>query len=75
MFSIYHELTWRGLVHQSTDPGNLPRWLADGPRTLYAGFDPTAPSLHVGNLVGMNALRRLQRAGHKPIILIGGATA
>lgn len=71
---IYAELDWRGLVHQSTDPSALPDWLAEKPRTLYAGFDPTAASLHVGSLLGLMCLRRFQRAGHRPIALVGGAT-
>jgi tyrosyl-tRNA synthetase len=71
---IYAELTWRGLIHQSTDPDKLPSWLAAGRRTLYAGFDPTADSLHVGHLVAIVTLRRFQRFGHRPIALVGGAT-
>ncbi len=53
---------------------NLPGWLAEKPRTLYAGFDPTADSLHVGHLVALMILRRFQQAGHRPIALVGGAT-
>jgi tyrosyl-tRNA synthetase len=71
---IYQELSWRGLVYQATDPPHLARWLAEGSRTLYAGFDPTADSLHVGHLVALLVLRRFQRAGHRPIALLGGAT-
>ncbi len=71
---IFADLTWRGLIHQSTDPENLPGWLNAGPRTLYAGFDPTADSLHVGHLMAVMILRRFQKAGHKPIALVGGAT-
>jgi tyrosyl-tRNA synthetase len=67
------DLTWRGLVHQSTDPG-IDAWLADGSRTLYAGFDPTADSMHVGHLIVVMLLRRFQKAGHRPIALVGGAT-
>ena len=67
-------MTWRGLVHQTTDDVNLPRWLNEGSRTLYVGFDPTADSLHVGSLLPLLLLRRFQRAGHRPIALVGGAT-
>lgn len=68
------ELRWRGLVAQSTDADELGAALAKGPLTLYCGFDPTAPSLHVGNLVPLLALRRFADAGHRPIGLVGGAT-
>jgi tyrosyl-tRNA synthetase len=71
--SFVEELTWRGLVHQSTDP-ELAAKLRAEPFTLYAGFDPTADSLHVGSLVPLLALVRAQRAGHKPIAVVGGAT-
>jgi tyrosyl-tRNA synthetase len=71
---ILDELDWRGLIAQSTDRDALAAGLAAGPLTLYAGFDPTAPSLHAGNLVPLLALRRFQRAGHRPIVLAGGAT-
>jgi len=71
---IFADLAWRGLIHQSTDPENLPTWLAAEPRTLYAGFDPTADSLHVGHLMALMILRRFQKAGHRPIALVGGAT-
>ena len=71
---ILDELDWRGLIAQSTDRDALAAALADGPLTAYAGFDPTAPSLHAGNLVPLLALRRFQRAGHRPIVLAGGAT-
>ena len=72
--NVYDELVWRGLLAQSTDPANLPRLLGERPRTVYVGFDPTADSLHVGHLVALMVLRRFQRAGHRPIALIGGAT-
>ena len=72
--NLYEDLTWRGLIHQATDPENLPGWLASASRTVYAGFDPTADSLHVGHLVALMTLRRFQKAGHKPIALVGGAT-
>jgi tyrosyl-tRNA synthetase len=72
--SILDELEWRGLIAQSTDLDALAAEAARGPITLYAGFDPTAPSLHAGHLVPLLALRRFQRAGHRPIVLAGGAT-
>lgn len=71
---ILDELAWRGLIAQSTDLDALRRDLDDGPLTLYCGFDPTAPSLHAGNLVPLLTLRRFQQAGHRPIVLAGGAT-
>jgi tyrosyl-tRNA synthetase len=71
---ILDELSWRGLIAQSTDPGALRRDLDRGPLTLYAGFDPTGPSLHAGHLIPLLALARFQRAGHRPIVLAGGAT-
>jgi len=64
----------RGLIHQSTDPGPLRAWLATPGRRVYAGFDPTADSLHVGHLVALVLLRRVADAGHEPVALIGGAT-
>jgi tyrosyl-tRNA synthetase len=70
---LLDDLQWRGLVHQTTDDA-LGKWLAEEPRSLYAGFDPTADSLHVGNLVALLLLRRFQLAGHKPIAVVGGAT-
>lgn len=74
MNDIFAELSWRGLIQQSTDEAHLKSWLAAGSRTVYAGFDPTADSLHVGHLMGLVVLRRFQRAGHRPIALVGGAT-
>ena len=71
--SILDELNWRGLVADCTDTAELTKRLA-APTTLYAGFDPTADSLHVGNLVPLLALRRFQLFGHSPIALAGGAT-
>ncbi|MEA5367801.1 tyrosine--tRNA ligase [Amycolatopsis sp., V23-08] len=71
---ILDELSWRGLIAQSTDIDALRRELDQGPVTLYCGFDPTAPSLHAGNLVPLLMLKRFQRAGHRPIVLAGGAT-
>ena len=72
--SFLADLHWRGLVHQTTFDEGLEAWLEEKPRTVYAGFDPTADSLHVGSLLGLIVLRRFQKAGHKPIALVGGAT-
>src|SRR5437773_3282019 len=72
--NIYEELEWRGLVADCTDPTELQQRLNAGPITLYAGFDPTADSLHVGSLVPLLALRRFQLFGHHSIALAGGAT-
>ncbi|MDA7978120.1 MAG: tyrosine--tRNA ligase [Pirellulales bacterium] len=74
MQDIFAELSWRGLIHQTTDDANLQAWLMAQSRTVYAGFDPTADSLHVGHLLPLSMLRRFQRAGHKPIAIVGGAT-
>ena len=71
---VLADLEWRGLVAQSTDRDALRAELAAGPVSVYFGCDPTAPSLHAGNLVGLLLLRRLQLAGHRPIPLAGGAT-
>ncbi|MDP9434006.1 MAG: tyrosine--tRNA ligase [Actinomycetota bacterium] len=71
---VLADLEWRGLVALTTDRDGLAADLAAGPLTLYCGFDPTADSLHVGNLVPLFALRRFQLAGHRPIALAGGAT-
>jgi tyrosyl-tRNA synthetase len=71
---ILDELQWRGSVAQTTDETALREALASGPITAYCGFDPTAPSLHFGNLVQLVLLRRLQRAGHRVICLVGGST-
>jgi len=72
--SIHDELVWRGLIHVSTDEQKLKEALDAGPITFYCGFDPTAPSLHLGNLVQLLVMRRLQLAGHKPLALVGGST-
>jgi tyrosyl-tRNA synthetase len=72
--SILDELDWRGLIAQSTDRDTLTAALAAGPTTVYSGFDPTAPSLHAGHLIPLLTLRRFQQAGHRPIVLAGGAT-
>ena len=71
---ILSDLEARGLIHDTTDRDALASRLAAGPITLYCGFDPTADSLHVGNLIGLLTLRRFQMAGHAPISLAGGAT-
>jgi tyrosyl-tRNA synthetase len=71
---ILDELRWRGAIALSTDEGALRADLAKGPVTLYCGFDPTAPSLHFGNLVQLVVLRRFQRAGHRVLCLVGGST-
>ena len=71
---VVDELHRRGLIAQSTDEEALRAHLAEGPVTYYCGFDPTAASLHVGHLVQFMVLRALQRAGHQPIVLVGGAT-
>ncbi|WP_127793195.1 tyrosine--tRNA ligase [Agromyces sp. LHK192] len=71
---VWEELNWRGLVHVSTDQAALKELLAGEPITYYCGFDPTAPSLHLGNLVQLLTMRRLQLAGHHPLGLVGGST-
>ncbi len=71
---LLNEFEWRGLLAQVSSPTELQAHLAAGPRTFYCGFDPTADSLHIGNLVPLLALRRLQLMAHKPILLLGGAT-
>ncbi len=71
---VWEEIQWRGLVHVSTDAGELKELLAGESITYYCGFDPTAPSLHLGNLVQLLLMRRLQLAGHRPLGLVGGST-
>jgi tyrosyl-tRNA synthetase len=71
---IVDELRWRGLIALSTDEDALRKAFADGPVTFYCGFDPTAPSLHLGNLVQILTMRRIQQAGNLPLGLVGGAT-
>ena len=71
---LWSELEWRGLIHVSTNVDELRALLAGSPITYYCGFDPTAPSLHLGNLVQLLLMRRLQLAGHKPLGLVGGST-
>jgi tyrosyl-tRNA synthetase len=71
---VWEEISWRGLVHVSTDETALRDLLAGESVTYYCGFDPTAPSLHLGNLVQLLLMRRLQLAGHRPLGLVGGST-
>lgn len=71
---IIDELKWRGLIALSTDEEALRKELSENSITYYCGFDPTAPSLHLGNLVQLLTMRRLQLAGHNPLALVGGAT-
>jgi len=70
--SFVDELAWRGLLYQYTE--GVQAMLAAGPTVAYCGFDPTARSLHVGNLIPVMGLAHLQRAGHRPIALVGGGT-
>ncbi|GAA3329611.1 MULTISPECIES: tyrosine--tRNA ligase [Paeniglutamicibacter] len=72
--NVWQELKWRGLVHVSTEETELEKVLSGESITYYCGFDPTAPSLHLGNLVQLLNMRRLQLAGHKPLGLVGGST-
>jgi tyrosyl-tRNA synthetase len=72
--SVLDELEWRGLIAQSTDREQLRQALEGDPITYYCGFDPTAASIHIGNLVQVLVMRHLQAAGHHPIVLVGGAT-
>jgi tyrosyl-tRNA synthetase len=71
---IFSDLKWRGLIYQVTDEAGIGKWLIEKSRTLYSGFDPTADSLHVGSLLPLMTLRRFQKAGHRPIAVVGGAT-
>ena len=72
--TLWDELVWRGLIHVSTDADELKKLFQGPPITYYCGFDPTAPSLHLGNLVQLLLLRRIQLAGHMPLGLVGGST-
>ncbi|MDH6236655.1 tyrosine--tRNA ligase [Cryobacterium sp. CG_9.6] len=72
--NVWEEINWRGLVHVSTDQAELRTLLSGPPITYYCGFDPTAASLHLGNLVQLLLMRRLQLAGHRPLGLVGGST-
>ena len=74
MVEIITELKARGLVYQATGEDQLASWLAEKPRSLYIGFDPSADSMHVGHMMALMNLRRFQQAGHRPIALVGGAT-
>ncbi len=74
MSSIIDELSWRGIIAQTTDLDALSAATSEGSLTLYCGFDPTAPSLHLGNLVQILTVRRFQEHGHRPLALVGGAT-
>ena len=74
MNAVIDELAWRGLIAHSTDLDALAAHLDEGPISAYVGFDPTAPSIHMGNLVQLMPQRALQRAGHTPILLVGGST-
>ncbi|MFT3875168.1 MAG: tyrosine--tRNA ligase [Propioniciclava sp.] len=74
MNAVIDELSWRGLIAHSTDLDALGAHLDEGPISAYVGFDPTAPSIHMGNLVQLMVHRALQRAGHRPILLVGGST-
>ena len=71
---LLNDLDARGLIHDSTDRAALIERLDQGPIGVYVGFDPTADSLHAGNLLGQVMLRRFQLAGHRPVVLAGGAT-
>ena len=72
--ALLEDLQWRNSIAQTTDIAELAKYLDSGSRSLYLGVDPTAPSMHIGNLVALTVLRRFQLAGHKPIALVGGAT-
>ena len=72
--NILDDLQWRGLIAQSTDLDSLRAHLDEGMVSLYCGFDPTGPSLHAGHLIPLLTLRRFQLAGHRPVVLAGGAT-
>lgn len=74
MNAVLDELSWRGFIAHSTDPDALRARLNEGPITFYVGFDPTAPSIHMGNLVQLMLVRLMQAAGHRPLVLVGGST-
>ena len=73
--TIYEELQARGLIAQVTDEEEIKELINNGKATFYIGFDPTADSLHVGHFMALMLMRRLQKAGNRPIALIGGASA
>ena len=72
--NLFEDLSWRGLIQDATDSTELAKLLDSDAMTFYVGFDPTGPSLHVGHLVQVLTARRLQLAGHRPLLLVGGAT-
>lgn len=72
--ALIQDLEWRGLLYQQTDAEGMEKLLNEGPVSLYVGVDPTADSMHIGHIVPLLTLRRFQQAGHKPILLVGGAT-
>lgn len=72
--ALLDDLQWRKSIAQTTERSELASYLDGGSRSVYLGVDPTAPSMHLGNLVALTVLRRFQLAGHKPIALVGGAT-
>ena len=72
---VYRELEERGLIYQSTNAEGLQNLLQKAPQTFYIGFDPTADSLHVGSLIPIIVMMHLQKAGHRPIAILGGGTA
>src|SRR5690349_14324203 len=74
MTDLFDDLAYRGLIYQETDPEGLRKHAAEGKRLVYAGFDPTATSLTIGNLVPILLLRRFQLAGHVPVVVMGGGT-
>lgn len=74
MNAVLDELSWRGFIAHSTDPDALRARFDEGPVTFYVGFDPTAPSIHMGNLVQLMLARLMQDAGHRPLLLVGGST-
>ena len=74
MNAVLDELSWRGFIAHSTDAEALRARLDSGPITFYVGFDPTAPSIHMGNLVQLMLVRLMQAAGHRPLLLVGGST-
>jgi tyrosyl-tRNA synthetase len=74
MTDLFEDLAFRGLIHQETNPEGLRRHAAEASRAVYAGFDPTASSLTIGNLVPILVLRRFQDAGHRPVVVCGGGT-
>ena len=75
MENVFDILTERGYIEQSTDAGEVREMLGRGPVTFYIGFDPTADSLHVGHFIQVMVMMHMQRAGHRPIALVGGGTA